>query len=505
MITRIFHESALGRGAIAAVFSMILSGQVIAQELEPEAVPEAAQAAETEVVPDAAQAAEPEADSGQTDMAVQQAEPAATPEKPEEPKKKWNVGKYVQFHGLLQTVIVYRNDYDFDSTPRYYDVEGQTVGMLGTFFKPQISVTPDKHLRIFWEMELGLNLWSRHNPDQYTSGNFDTFRLAHRELYVEGKFFEKKLNFKVGYQFFEDPTRLFLGHWLGAASIGSDLKKAKVTATVGQLPGQTYEGIGLDANNFKHDTFVYGAAAEVPCKQWKFVISLMGMHDAETIGQTLDLLTASARISADYKWINFGLDLALQYGKTDNGAAFADETTLAWALQAFAQVKKDGFDFQLNHLMLSADDRYDRNGSNGAFFYSGKSRSRTIILSEDEIRDQGYNIDEFMGQRRNTFNLLRSGFSLTDFALAYNYKDVFVPAIIVGAGFSLQPENALGGRLVGVEADLDLEIRYKDLLSFHVIGGLLVPGRAGAAFLNRGDMTSTNIQYMVESSLAVMF
>ena len=76
---------------------------------------------------------------------------------------------------------------------------------------------------------------------------------------------------------------------------------------------------------------------------------------------------------------------------------------------------------------------------------------------------------------------------------------------IVGAGFSLQPDNALGGSLVGVEADLDLEIRYKDLLSFHVIGGLLVPGKAAAAFVNRGDMTSTNIQYMVESSLAVMF
>lgn len=429
----------------------------------------------------------------------------AVPEPVQPAQKKWNVGKYVQFHGLIQTIIVYRNDFDFDSTPRYYDVEGQTVGILGTFLKPQISITPIENIRIFWEMELGLNMWSRHNPDQYQSGNFDTFRLAHRELYVEGTFFDRWLGFKVGYQFFEDPTRMFIGHWIGAATVSTDARFARFSVTAGQLPGQTYEGIGLDSNNFKHDTFIYGARVDVPFREWKFDISILGLHDSEVVGQTLDLMTASARLSADYKWAKFGVDLAFQYGKTDNGAVMEDETTVAWAVGGYARFLVKRFDIQLNHMTLSADDRYDRNGHNGAFFYSGKSRSRTIILTEDEIRDQGYNIDEFMGQKRGNFKLLRSGLSLTDFSLSYNVKDIFVPAVVFGAGFALNPDNALGGRLVGLETDIDLEFRYRDILSFHLIGGFLVPGAAGAAYVNRGDMTSTNTQYMVEGSLAVMF
>jgi hypothetical protein len=426
------------------------------------------------------------------------------PPQPVEKQEK-GLGRYLKFNGTLQTVIVYRSDYDFDSTPRVYDVNGQTVGILGTFFKPQLTLYPSKNIRMFWEMELGLNLWSRHNPDQYQSGNFDTFRLAHRELYVEGTFFDRWLGFKVGYQFFEDPTRLFMGHWIGAANVTSDLRVGKLTLTAGQLPGQTYEGISMDANNFKHDTFVYGARFDMLVKQWTIAVSLMGMHDSETIGQTLDLLTASARVSAEYGCANFGLDLALQYGKTQNGAAFADETTLAWALQAFAEIKIKRFNIQLNQLILSADDSNDRNARNGAFFYSGKSRSRTLILSEDEIRDQGYNLDEFMAQKRNAFYLVRSGLSLTDLTFSYNLADIFVPALIIGAGFGLEPDNAMGNSRIGIETDLDLELRYKKILSFHIVGGILFPGAAAAAYVNRGDLTAVKNQYMVQSSLSVMF
>lgn len=415
------------------------------------------------------------------------------------------VSKYLKFNGVLQTVMVWRNDYDFDSTPRYYDADGQSVGILGTFFKPQISLFPVENLKIFWEMELGLNMWSRHNPDQYQSGNFDTFRLAHRELYVEGKFLDGWLGFKVGYQFFEDPGRMFLGHWIGAASVSTDARFAKFTVTGGQLPGQTYEGIGLNANNFRHDTFIYGARVDVPVKEWNIAVSLLGMRDSETVGQTLDLMNASLRVSADYGWVNFGLDAAFQYGTTDNGASDGDETTLAWAMQAFADFKFRGAQIQFNQLVLSADDLVDRNSHNGAFFYSGKSRSRTLILSEDEIRDQGYNLDEFMSQKRNNFYLSRAGLSLTDLTVSYNLKDIFVPAVIVGAGFTLEPGNALGGRMIGVETDLDLEVRYKDILSFHLVGGILFPGKAAAVYVNGGDLSATNNQYMVQASLSVMY
>jgi hypothetical protein len=413
--------------------------------------------------------------------------------------------KYLKFNGLIQSVFVFRNDYDFDSTPRYYDVEGQTVGILGTFFKQQLTLFPAENLRVFWELELGLNLWSRHNPDQYETGNFDTFKIAHRELYVEGQFFDKWLGFKVGYQFFDDPTRLFIGHWIGAANVSTDARWAKFTFTVAQLPGQTYEGITLQSNNFRHDTFLYGLRVDVPLDRWQLAVSALGLYDGETVGQTLNLFTPSLRAEANYGWVKFGLDLAMQVGETQDGAAFGSEQTLAWALQAFADFNVERLSIQFNQLVLSADDRYDRNGTNGAFFYSGKSRSRTLILSEDEIRDQGYNLDELLAQRRNSFNLVRAGLSLTDVTVSYNIHDIFVPALILGAGFVLEPGNAMDSQRVGIETDLDLEFRYKDVLSFHLIGGLLFPGGAAAAYVNMYDLHSTNTQYMLEASLAVAY
>lgn len=441
-------------------------------------------------------------EAGGEDTAV--TSPTGAQETPS-PAKKSGFEKYLQFNGVIQSVFVYRNDYDFDPTPRYYDVHGQSVGVLGTYFKPQLSLFPTDELRIFWEMELGLNLWSRHNPDQYQTGNFDTFKFAHRELYVEGAYFDNYLGFKVGYQFFEDPTRLFLGHWIGAASVSSDARFAKFTLSMGQIPGQTHEGVTLDSNNFRHDTFVYGLRIDVPLEQWSIAFSTIGLYDGEIVGQPLHLATPSVRVAADYEWVDFGLDLAMQAGKTRNGAAFGDERTLAWALQAFAEFRIQRAAIEFNQLVLSADDSRDRNGRNNAFFYSGKSKSRTMILSEDEIRDQGYNLDEFLAQKRNAFHLVRPGLSLTDVTFSYNVADIFVPAVVVGAGFVLEPENAMGSSLVGVETDLVLEFRHKDILAFHLVGGLLFPGGAAAAYVNLYDRTATQMQYTVTTSLTVSY
>ena len=54
--------------------------------------------------------------------------------------------------------------------------------------------------------------------------------------------------------------------------------------------------------------------------------------------------------------------------------------------------------FDLNLLALSADDNWD--GTNTTvLIYSGRSRSKTIILTEDELRDRGGNMDELISQK----------------------------------------------------------------------------------------------------------
>ena len=413
--------------------------------------------------------------------------------------------KWLKFGATLQSVLVYQNDTDFDSTPPAYEKNGQSGGLLGTFLKTKLTLFPIKQIKIHWEMEMGLNLWSRHDPDQYTSGERDTFRIAQRELYAEGMFMDGLLGFKVGYQYFEDPGALFLGHWLGGMTIISKREWADFSFTIAQIPGQTFEGITMDSNNFQHDTFIYGLRVDIPYDVWKFTVGLYGLHDSETVGQSLNLFSPSVSISANYEMIKFGLDVVFQAGTTTNGANMADEETLAWALQAYAKYHNKGFGLEFNQLVLSGDDKYDRNKTNHGFFYSGKSRSRTLILSENEIRDIGGNLDERLAERRGKFYVARPGLSLTDITLSYKVAEYFVPSIIIGAGFVLEKDNALGGEMVGIETDLDLQFTYKDVLDFHLIGGLLYPGKAAAAFVNSYDREETNIQYMLEASISVSF
>ncbi len=418
----------------------------------------------------------------------------------------------VSFSAIFQTLFVYKNDADFDDTAPAYDESGQHVGLLGTFLKPVLTLHPlaglegAPELEILWDSEFGLNLWSVQDPDQYGTGEPSTVRFSQRQIYAKGSFWDGKLGFQAGYQYFTDPTMLFLGHWIGAARIWSDLGWARFEVMAGQMPDQTFEGISLEStNNFTRDTFVYGALGEFRVGPRVLTVGLHGLHDAQVVDQTLDLLTATATGRCDQGWFRFGWDLAFQYGLTQNGAQGGDEETLAWALQLHGDVLLGPVVLSLTQLVLSADDGHDRNGHNGAFFYSAKTRSRTLMLSEDEIRDRGANFDERLAERRQKFFLVRSGLSLTDLTVTWKATPWFVPSLTLGAAFALEPDNAAGSRFVGFETDLNLRFVYRDRLEFHLAGAFLQPGKALSAYANPYDREATNPQFLLESSLFVYF
>ncbi|NOZ00256.1 MAG: hypothetical protein GXP54_00005, partial [Deltaproteobacteria bacterium] len=159
-------------------------------------------------------------------------------------------------------------------------------------------------------------------------------------------------------------------------------------------------------------------------------------------------------------------------------------------------------------LALSPDDRYDGNGTNGAFLYSAKPKSATVMLTEDETRDWYDNYDERMSMYSGAFFMNRAGLVLGDVKASWAVTDFFRPGVIVGAAAVLEPDNALGNRFVGVEADVDLEFTYKKLLEVHLVGGALVPGQAGGALVNRigpFDRIQTDPIYMAEVSLALNY
>ena len=419
------------------------------------------------------------------------------------------------FEGRMQNLFLWRNDRDFDRTAPYYNEQGQDSGVLGTFIAPRLEIRPTRELRIVWETEVGLNLWSANDADQYDTASDSSFRMAIRQLYTEGRFFDGTLGFRAGYEQLFDPSGLFLGHWLGAANLSGHFRWGSVTLTAAQVPDQTYEGVNYDTNNFNSDTFVYGARLELPVDLVTWTFSAWGMHDTQVVRQPLDLGVFTAQLMGDFEDMKFIIDANLQVGNTQGRAANGDELTIAWSAQGTLdwRVRLDyklAFLLRLNTLFLSGDDDHDGNDFNGAWFYSGKSRSRTLLLTEDELRDRGGNLDERLAERRQgdegKFYVIRPGLSVSDITLGLDAFGFFRPQVTVGTAFVLNPENALGNRFVGVETDLHVEFYFKEFLSFDVVGSALFPGKAASALVNASaNRLATDPIGQVEAVLTLWF
>lgn len=424
--------------------------------------------------------------------------------------------KRIGFEGTWQNLLHYRNRYDFSDQKLKYGANGKEVGFIGTFFRPRLTFELLPNLRAVWEVEIGLNVWSRNDPAQYSAAQSNAFLFANRELFLEGHFNNDLWGFKVGYQKFYDPSGLFLGHWVGAGTLIVNPKAVKISVSAGQLPDQTYEGVTLERNNFNHDATFYGLRFDVPWQdKLMFSASAYGLHDTRVVRQTLDLATITAHLDGTYKWageancFKAGADFDFQGGSWKNRAENDSQSLAAWALQAFATLNLHDFGLEYNLLVMSADDDHLTNKRNGAFLYSGKSRSRTLILTEDELRDRGGNLDEAIGtdvNKNGSFFSENAGLMVTDLTLSYQVAEFFTPSLILGVGTVLNSSNAAGNTLVGVEGDLDLLFTYRKVLDFHLTGGILVPGKAASIRLNNGGYSAqTKNQYMFETSVAAHF
>ncbi len=430
-------------------------------------------------------------------------------------------GAHWRLSGRMQNIFLWRNDSDFDRTPPYYDAHGQSVGLVGTFFAPRLDIMPSERLRMVAEVELGLNIWSLQDADAYDIHEPGFLRLAMRQLFMEGTFFNRALSFRAGYERVFDLSGLFMGHWIGAATLATAHSWGVLSLTAGQLPDQTHEGVAFDSTNFNADTIVYGLRGDFPLGAYLLSASLWGLTDRQVVDQRLDLMTFTVRLGGLFEneltRISFGLDAGVQYGTTSGRAAGHDERTLAWSAQGTldaARKLRPGGGAKLllfaNVMALSGDDDHDGNEFNGAWFYSGRSRSRTMLLTEDLFRDRGGSIDRRMSEPRHgdhgKFYLLRSGLLVADLSVGAELAGFFRPFLTAGVGLTMNPENALGSRFVGFETDLHLEFFYRDLLTVNLVQSVLLPGQAAAAFVNRtGDRQSTDPIYQIQVIATMYF
>lgn len=431
------------------------------------------------------------------------ASPALGAEDPPKKEKK----KTFEFHGEMLTLGVWRNDTDFDATVPYYDADGQSAGALLTFAKPRVFYRPDEKVTLFYEGELGMNFWGRNNPDQWYPAADDFFIYKHREIWTEVAI--QYWTLKAGYQRMQDPTDLFMSHWMGAGVLNYARKGLTFRLFVGQMPDSTYEGIDVRENNFVHDSFTYGFDFGIdllPDQRLKVRVGSQALRDARVVDRTLSL--TNSFVGADYKDGTFCAHLygVIQAGAwAASGVGGVDQDVLAWAVSARGGMKTKYAAFGAGAFVLSGDDDHHGNSHQGAFFYSGKNRSPTMMLTEDEVRDRYDNFDEQMSGSWGSFFLNRAGLAVVDAWVEGRVSDRLTPKFIIGGGFTLNPHNSMDSILAGIEADLLLTVKLSKHAAAILVAQLFVPGKGAAASVNAYDMEAIGQVHGFQAGLEVKF
>lgn len=413
----------------------------------------------------------------------------------------------IEAHVDLQNLVLFRNDSDFDATLPLYRENGKSVGGLATVLRPDVTWHIASNLRVFYQAEIGLNYWGKQNPDQESYSAPDTFVFKHRELWGEGSFADGGFGFKLGYARFRDATGLFLDHWIGVAEARTAWSGGEASLFFGQVPDQVYEGIDLAENNFSRDIDVFGLRGSFALgEKVKAHAGLQNLYDRHVVGQTRWAVVPSVRLEARLGGLLASLDGALQAGELQGVAlGGGDQDLFAWAVQAHLEYELSRLRLQLNALALSGDDDFDGNDRHGAFLYSGKNRSATLMLTEDELRDWYDNFDERMSAYRDGFFQNRAGLFVADLKASFAVTESLRPALVVGYGRVLNPHNALGEATVGLEADLVLEYRLSEhLVAQGAVGGFF-PGKAGGALVNRIDLGRTDPMFLAEGSVLLHY
>jgi hypothetical protein len=417
-------------------------------------------------------------------------------------------GMSIEAHADMQNLVLYRNDTDFDRTRPYYSAGGQDEGAVATVLRPDVTWHVNKGLRLFYQAEIGLNYWGKQNPDQEGFKAPDVFVMKHRQIYGEGEI--SSFGFKAGFSEFQDATGLFIHHWIGVAQARWEFNQnGRVEAFFGMVPDQTGEGINVVENNFNHDTYVYGATVKYTFLDGlKLTVGVHSLFDTHVVGQIRRLWCPNAELEVHVGNLTGYLDAALQAGRFSGpgitvGGGSQDQ--LAWALQGRVQYAADPLEFQVNVLALSGDDDYDGNSVNRAFLYSGKSKSATLVFTEDEIRNWYDSLDLRMAGFKDGFYLNRAGLLVADLKATWHATDNFSPALILGVASTLNPHNSLGESYVGVEADLVLQYRLSEHFIAQAMAGVVSPGKAGAALVNRIDLARTEPIYSFEFSLLLRY
>jgi len=410
-------------------------------------------------------------------------------------------GKYPVFSGTFLTFFLWQNDRDFDSTDPLFNEYGQSVGYVDVRIYPRLTWRPTETVMFHYFAEIGGALWSQQsdgpNPDLVVTQPV----YIQKELWAQILLPGNAYGFRLGFQYIFDPTLLFLEKYVGAFT-GFYRKEGTAFRLIAlQIPDTVYEGIDFDENNFQNDDFVFAADATfTPFGNLRVKPGLYFEWDSTDVDRPMYLWNPCVSLAYEFgaagRW---NLDAALQAGVWENRSiANRDMDLLAGAVQVHGRVQAGKAGLETNFLFLSPDDGDPYNGVDSAYQYSGFSRSRTLLLSQNWILDQYNNLDEKAAAAG-------AGVFLADLFGHYPVAAGLDLFGVVGYEMALESQYVLGGRTIGTEFDAGVIWRPYHNTQIVAVGGTVLPGAAGAALVNEIDLASCDPIYYFQAALAVTF
>jgi hypothetical protein len=415
----------------------------------------------------------------------------------------------LEFDLFFQTYALFANETDFDRSRPVYSKNGQTEGYVLTTFRPGMTWRPWDFVAIRYQLEVGDNFWSRNDPDSQNMQSPGTAVVRHKEMWGEVTTQDKAFGIKTGYMYFYDPTHLVLDRHMGAGQGFYQWQSGKLTLAAGQIPDEVFEGIAAQSdsdrvrqNNFEQDKYIFGAWANIGrTNNWRVSPGAFLQWDKTEIDRPKTVL--SPLVNAQFLFggkVGLEVDLVGQYGKyLRGGVDNRDVSYLAGAAQAGLHADAWPVKLDTNLLAFTSDDgdKYDEYDT--GFHYSGWSKSKLMILTRNWLHDQYDNIDERAAAQG-------AGLFTGDQTVSVYLHETFRLMAIGGVGMTLDSTNTDGSSYLGAEGHFGAEFApYQGHVSFMLLGGGLLPGKAAAMLKNRIDKKETDPLGQIQGSMTLTF
>lgn len=405
--------------------------------------------------------------------------------------------------------FLFKNDNDFDRTRPVYGTDGQSVGAFATVFTPTVKWSPIKPVSFHYTLEIGDNIWSRNDVDQRDPTAKDIPVVRHKEFWAKVMFPRDFLSLKIGYQYLYDPTHLFIDRYMGALELTGIWNEGSISLIAGQIPDHVYEGVDatenaseFSENNFENDDYLFALVAKTRPEEVLISPGIYFRWNRTEVGRPEWLLAPLIHIDKQLCPRNrIDLDLVGIWGRHE-GAGLDNRNVERLAIGAQVGLETNAWPvlFDWNALIFSEDDGDHYDQYDTSFPYSGWSKSRTVLLSENWMRDQYDNLDERASAQG-------AGLFLIDQDMHIHATQELAFLIIAGYAMVLQNKHTdKDDKTIGTETDIGIEwALYEKHVMFTLLGGALFPGGTGSVLQNEIDMERRHTIWHAQGAVELAF